>query len=176
MSLIRRVARPLIAAPFVFEGVRCFKDPQRSVAAAPKSFAQVEQWLSDAGIPLNAENLVRVTSAVSVAAGALYATNRMPRVAALGLLATTGVGLAGRRKWSELRGEERTQEIQSLLTDLGLLGAVLLATVDREGYPSLGYRVNKAVERGQKAAARKQRELEKMAKNGQRAVEKKLGA
>src|SRR5699024_12357049 len=77
------------------------------------------------------------------------------------LLATTSVGWAGRKKVWELRGEELTQELRSILTDAGLLGGVLLAVVDTERRPSLGYRANKMEERGQKRAAAKQREIEK---------------
>ncbi|MDV3295462.1 MAG: hypothetical protein LOY01_06525 [Brachybacterium paraconglomeratum] len=40
---------------------------------------------------------------------------------------------------------------------------MLLALVDHDGRPSLGYRANKFVERSQKKAAQKQRELEKKA-------------
>ena len=93
----------------------------------------------------------------------MYATNRRPRAAAAALLLTTSVGWAGRKKVWELRGEERAREIQAILTDAGLLGGVLLAVVDHDGRPSLGYQVNDFVERSQKKAAAKQRELEKKA-------------
>jgi hypothetical protein len=93
----------------------------------------------------------------------MYATNRAPRAAAAALLVTTSVGWAGRKKVWELRGEELVAEVQSILTDAGLLGGVLLAVVDHDGRPSLGYRANKFVERSQKKAAQKQRELEKKA-------------
>src|SRR5699024_3094935 len=95
--------------------------------------------------------------------GRLYGQDRGPGAAAVTLLATTSVGWAGRKKVWELRGEELTQELRSILTDAGLLGGVLLAVVDTEGRPSLGYRANKLVERGQKRAAAKQREIEKRA-------------
>lgn len=60
---------------------------------------------------------------------------------------------------------------------------MLLAVVDHDGRPSLGYQMNRFVERSQKNAQKKQRELEKKAgKVEQKAkatahdVQKKLAA
>src|SRR5699024_11995475 len=103
------------------------------------------------------------TGAIAAGAGVLYATNRCPRAAAVTLLATTSVGWAGRKKVWELRGEELTQELRSILTDAGLLGGVPLAVVDTERRPSLGYRANTLVDRGPERAAATHREIEKRA-------------
>ena len=176
MSLIRRIARPLIAAPFVYEGVRTVKDPRRSTESAQKTFSILDDFLRKNNIPVSSETVVRASAGASVGAALLYATNRAPRVAALTLLATTNIGLAGRKgALSKLSGPERSEEIRGILTDAALLGAVLLAAVDRDGRPSLGYRMNKMVERGQKTAQKKQKEIEKFANESKRAVENSLG-
>src|SRR5699024_7906862 len=112
---------------------------------------------------LDVRTIVRSTGAIAAGAGVLYATNRCPRAAAVTLLATTSVGWAGRKKGWELRGEELTQELRSILTEAGRLGGGLRVVVDTEGRPSLGYRANRLVERGQRRAAAKQREIEKRA-------------
>ncbi len=171
MSLVRRIARPLLAAPFVVEGVRTALHPEREIDVYPQAFDAADSAIAKSAAPgfLDVRTIVRATGAVAAGAGVLYATNRCPRAAAVTLLATTSVGWAGRKKVWELRGEDLTQEIRSILTDAGLLGGVLLAVVDTDGRPSLGYRANKLVERGQKRAAAKQREIEK--KTG--ALEKK---
>ncbi|MDN5600118.1 MAG: hypothetical protein L0G52_06245 [Brachybacterium sp.] len=165
MSLVRRIARPLLAAPFVFEGVRTALHPEREIDVYPQAFDAADSVISKSAAPgfLNVRTIVQVSGAVAAGAGILYATNRCPRGAAVALLATTSVGWAGRKKVWELRGEELTQEVQSILTDAGLLGGVLLAVVDTDGRPSVGYRANKFVERSQKKAAAKQREIEKKA-------------
>lgn len=165
MALVRRIARPLLAAPFVFEGVRTVLRPEREIDVYPQAFDAVDSSLAKTSAPgfLDSRTIVRAAGAVAAGAGLMYATNRCPRTAAAALLLTTSVGWAGRKKVWELRGEERTQEIQAILTDAGLLGAVLLAVVDHDGRPSLGYQVNEFVERSQKKAAAKQRELEKKA-------------
>ncbi|MDN5898894.1 MAG: hypothetical protein L0H74_02375 [Brachybacterium sp.] len=165
MSLVRRIARPLLAAPFVFQGVRTALHPEREIDVYPQAFDAADSAISKTSAPgfLDVRTVIRATGAVAAGAGVLYATNRCPRAAAATLLVTTSIGWAGRKKVWELRGEELTQEVQSILTDAGLLGGVLLAVVDHDGRPSLGYRANKFVERSQKKAAAKQRELEKKA-------------
>ncbi|WP_347041765.1 hypothetical protein [Brachybacterium nesterenkovii] len=172
MSLIRSIARPLLAAPFILEGIRTVKTPEREIDVAPAAFAKVDEKLAASSAPgmIDSRTIVRAAGAVAAGAGVMYATNRAPRAAAVLLLATTSIGFANRRKIWELRGEERMNEIQAILTDAGLLGGVLLAIVDTDGSPSVGYRVNKLVERGQKSAAKKQRELERSAKKLQSKV------
>lgn len=165
MSLIRSIARPLLAAPFILEGARTVVSPDREISVAPSAFARVDEKLAASSAPsmVDSRTIVRAAGAVAAGAGLLYATNRAPRLSAALLLATTSVGFANRRKIWELRGEERMDEIQAILSDAGLLGGVLLAVVDTDGSPSVGYRVNKLVERGQRATAAKQREIEKAA-------------
>lgn len=165
MALVRRIARPLLAAPFVFEGVRTALRPEREIDVYPQAFDAVDSALSKSSAPgfVDSRAVVRAAGVVAAGAGVLYATNRAPRAAAAALLVTTSVGWAGRKKVWELRGEELVAEVQSILTDAGLLGGVLLAVVDHDGRPSLGYRANKFVARSQKKAAQKQRELEKKA-------------
>lgn len=174
MSLIRRIARPLIAAPFILEGVRTAQHPEREIDVAPAAFDQVDKVLSSTSLPrsIDARAIVRGAGVVAAGAGIMYATNRAPRLSAALLLVTTSVGIANRKKLWELRGEERVQELQSILTDAGLLGGVLLAIADTDGSPSVGYRVGKLVERGQKSAAKKQRELQKSADKLGRKVKK----
>lgn len=165
MSLVRRIARPLLAAPFIAEGVHTALRPEREIDVYPQAFKAADSAISRSSAPgfLDSRTIIRATGVLAAGAGVLYATNRNPRLAAGVLLLTTSVGLAGRKKVWTLRGEELTQEVQAILTDAGLLGGVLLALVDNEGRPSIGYRATKFVERSQKTAAEKQREIEKKA-------------
>lgn len=185
MSLVRRIARPLLAAPFILEGIRTAYQPEREIDVYPQAFEAVDSALAKTSTPdfLDARTIIRVSGAVAAGAGILYASNRCPRLAAATLLVTTSVGWAGRKRIWELSGEERMQELQSILTDAGLLGGVLLAVVDHDGRPSVGYRVEKFVERSKKNAEAKQRELEKKAdklgkkaKKSVDATQKKLAA
>lgn len=178
MALVRRIARPLLAAPFIFEGVRTALRPEREIDVCPEAFEAVDTALSKTSAPgfVDVRSIIRVSGAVAAGAGVMYATNRYPRAAAAALLATTSVGWAGRKRVWELRGQERVQEIRSILTDAGLLGGVMLAVVDHEGRPSLGYQMNQFVERSQKAAQKKQRELEKKAGQVEKKAKSSVGA
>lgn len=179
MALVRRIARPLLAAPFVFEGVRTALHPEREIDVFPQAFEAADKSLARVSqVPsfLDMRTIVRATGVVAAGAGLMYATNRCPRLAAVTLLATTSVGWAGRKRVWELRGEDLTGEVQSILTDAGLLGGVLLAAVDHDGKPSLGYRAEQFIERSQKKAAKTQRDLEKKAKGAVGNAQKQLAA
>lgn len=177
MALVRRIARPLLAAPFIFEGVRTALRPEREIDVYPEAFEAVDTALSKTSAPgfVDVRAIIRVSGAVAAGAGVMYATNRYPRTAAAALLLTTSVGWAGRKRVWELRGQERVQEIQSILTDAGLLGGVMLAVVDHDGRPSLGYQVNQFVERSQKKAQKTQRDLEKKAGSVEKKAKDKAG-
>ncbi|MDN5822673.1 MAG: hypothetical protein L0H39_14465, partial [Brachybacterium sp.] len=112
MALVRRIARPLLAAPFIAEGVRTALRPEREIDVYPQAFDAVDSTLSKSSAPgfLDARTIVRATGVIAAGAGLMYATNRRPRAAAAALLLTTSVGWAGRKKVWELRGEERARE------------------------------------------------------------------
>lgn len=163
MALVRRIARPLLAAPFIVEGVRTALHPERDIDVSPEAFGAVDSALTKSSAPgfVDVRGVVRATGAIAAGAGILYATGRCPRAAAATLLLTTSLGWAGRKKVWALRGPELVQEVQAILSDAGLLGGVLLAVVDHDGRPSLSYRAHRFIERSQKKAAAKQRQLER---------------
>lgn len=178
MSLVRRIARPLLAAPFIFQGVRTVMRPEREIDTYPQAFEMVDSTLSQSSLPdaVDARRVLQATGAVAAGAGLLYATDHFPRAAAATLLVTSTVGWAGRKKVWELSGEELKDEVQAILTNAGLLGGVMLAVVDTDGKPSTAYRLHAFVERAQKNAEAKQRELEKKAQSAKKTVAKKTGA
>ena len=71
------------------------------------------------------------------------------------------VDIGGYVVGTNLKGPKLAPKISPNKTWSGLVGGMLLAVVDHDGRPSLGYQVNQFVERSQKKAQRKQRELEK---------------
>lgn len=164
MSLIRRIARPALAAPFIVEGVRTAITPDRA-EVAPGTFDQVDGALEKTSTPafVDTRTLLRVSGAVAATAGVLFAVGKSPRAAATVLLLTTTVGVSGRKKVWELKGTERTEEIQSILKDVALLGAVMIAAVDRDGKPSFAYQLGKYRDQAQKSAEKTQHQIEKKA-------------
>src|SRR5659263_755116 len=85
MSVTRLIARPMLAAYFVADGIDAVRKPQSHV----QKFARVQPLLERAGVPpvlsADATMLTRVTGAISAIAGLCLATGRRPRTAALTL-------------------------------------------------------------------------------------------
>lgn len=172
MTLVRKVARPLLAAMFVKGGWDALRNPgSRAAKAAPL----VEQVSGPLRLPNDPELLVRANGAAMVGGGALLAIGRFPRVAATvlaGSLVPTTV--AGHPFWTETDPAKRKQQQQHFLKNLGLLGGLLLAAVDTEGKPGLAYRAGMATHAAGRAARTTRREARHLAKSARR--EAKLAA
>jgi putative oxidoreductase len=148
MMILRRVARPLLAAIFVSGGVEMLRNPKQPMQAAEpvvdKTVGQVEDKLPDQ-VPTDTESLVKLDGMIKVGAGLALAFNRFPRVAALllagSLVPTT---LAGHRFWESTDPGERAQQRIDFVKNLGLLGGLLIASADTNGKPSLNWRARHA--------------------------------
>lgn len=91
MNLLRVVARPLLAAPFIADGVDALMHPRFHVERAAGVRPLIDKATDAVGLePLTDQQLAvatRVTGAVTVVAGLRFALGRKPRVAALTLAA-----------------------------------------------------------------------------------------
>ena len=137
--LIRRIARPMLATIFVAGGVDQLRDPVHQAELA-------EPLVSRTG--LDTTTVVRADGAVKVVAGIALAFGRAPRLSALalaaGLVPTTA---ATHRFWEVDDPDQRAAEQVQFTKNVGLLGGLLLASVDTEGKPSLGWRARRAADR-----------------------------
>ncbi|WP_030714654.1 DoxX family membrane protein [Streptomyces sp. NRRL F-2580] len=149
MAVVRKLARPLLAAPFVTGGLRTLRRPEAVVEVAQPIVQPVVRAVGKrvpalAGDPLR---LVRATGAIQAAAGLLFATGRAPRLAALTLAATlVPTSLAAHAFWTVEDPEERARQRAHFLTDLSALGGLLIAAADTHGKPSLAYRSRHALD------------------------------
>ena len=146
MSPIRSLARPLLAAAPVLDGVAALRDP------APRAAVLEQAGLSQP------QQLVQASAAAKVLGGLAFATGRLPRASAL-LLATTTAGSA----WVHSSTTSGDARRSGLLTDLGLVGGLLLAAADtggRESVPHAAARVSRRAQRkAGKAATRAEQRL-----------------
>src|SRR3954452_21928734 len=143
--MIRRVARPMIAGMFIVGGLDAFQHPDTKAAKAEKVAPTVARTF---GLPDDTTTLVRINGAVQVGAGALFALGRLPRLAALALAGSlVPTTLAGHPFWEETDKLARAMQRIHFLKNVGMLGGLLLAAVDTEGRPSLGWRAHRAAER-----------------------------
>jgi putative oxidoreductase len=168
MTLVRRLARPLLAASFIAAGVDAVLHP---MPAAETMRPLVDRFAPAVGLPADAELAVRATGALQIAAGALFALGRLPRVSAVLLAASVLPSAAGgtpfwREKDPQVRAEQRTE----LLRTAGLLGGALLGAVDTEGRPGLAWRGRRAVAQAEKAGRRAARDAKRSAKHARAAA------
>lgn len=143
MDLLRAAARPLLAAPFILDGLDALTRPKRHV----KKFAKVQPVLERAGLPpfLTADisMLTRATGAVSVVAGLGLATGRSPRTCAA-LLAVINVPLTAVNNpvWMAADGPAKKAALSGMLRGAAIGGGLTLAAFDRQGRPSLRWRLD----------------------------------
>ncbi len=171
MTLVRRVARPMLSAIFVVQGL----DQLRHPSALQGKVAPFAARLGPLGLPDDPELLVRANGATMVTAGALLATGRVPRLASLALAGSlVPTTYVGHPFWAESDpAAARTQRI-GFLKNLGLLGGLLLAAVDTEGRPGLAYRAGMAGASARRTGRTARREARHLARSARR--EAKLAA
>ena len=153
--LIRRIARPMLAAVFVASGVDTLRNPAPRVKAAAPLVAKGEQALPDEitdRVPTDPDTLVKINAAVQVGGGLLLASGRFPRLAALGLAGSlVPTTLAGHAFWAETEPAAKAAQRTQFLKNVGLLGGLLIAAVDTEGKPSVAWRTRRGAEHAHKA-------------------------
>ncbi|MGY1914912.1 hypothetical protein [Blastococcus sp. SYSU DS0973] len=177
--LVRRIARPLLAAPFVYGGVSTLRKPQDRVpGAAPvvEKIADTADKQLPVEVPRDVEQWVKVDAAIKVAAGSLFALNKFPRLTAIVLSASiVPTTLAGHRFWEHDDPTEQFGQISNFLKNTGLLGGLLLAAVDTEGKPSVGYRTRRAAKRAADATEKNYEKAQKRALKAQKKTSRKAG-
>ncbi|MFC7406348.1 DoxX family protein [Georgenia alba] len=145
MTALRLLARPMLAAPFVADGVDALLHPKDHV----EKVRNVQPVLEKAGVPpallADPTLIVRASGAVTALSGLLLATGRNPRTAALTLAAITlPATLAKNPVWQATTPQERSGHVAGLLKGVGLCGGALLAAADLAGMPSWSWRVANA--------------------------------
>jgi putative oxidoreductase len=170
MKPVRTAARAMLASIFVIQGVRSVLKPDVTADTASRVTDPLKPLLEkvDPRIPTDAATLVRIKGASDVVAGVALATGHFTRPAALVLAANlVPTTVAGHPFWDRSRPDSKAQQTQ-FLKNLGLLGGLLLAAVDTEGRPGLGYRASHAVDRSQHSIKRSQRSVKRAVRTAKR--------
>ncbi|MPZ85736.1 MAG: DoxX family membrane protein [Actinophytocola sp.] len=146
--ILRRVARPLLAAIFVSGGIETLRNPKPHIQAAEPVLDRTVGRVRDklpAQLPTDPESLVKLDAAVKIGAGTALGLGRFPRLAALllagSLVPTTA---AAHRYWEYEDPQERAAQQVHFLKNLGLLGGLMLAASDTHGKPSVAWRTKRA--------------------------------
>ncbi|EID13215.1 hypothetical protein MXEN_11580 [Mycobacterium xenopi RIVM700367] len=148
--LIRRIARPLLSAVFIGQGIETLRNPSASVDAARPAAAGLRRLPEPVGtkVPSDDETFARLNAAVQVGGGVLLATGKLPRIASAVLACTVIPGSLGAHMfWTEPDPQRKAEKRRDFLTDLSLLGGLIIASADTAGKPSLGWRGRQAASR-----------------------------
>ncbi|MGZ6881128.1 MAG: DoxX family protein, partial [Mycobacteriaceae bacterium] len=155
--LIRRLARPMLATMFIAGGVDTLRNPGGRPHAAAPLIAKGEQILPDRitdNIPTNPDTLVKINAAVQLGGGLLLASGHLPRMASLALAGSlVPTTVAGHAFWEETDPAVKSAQRIHFLKNVSLLGGLLIAAVDTEGKPSLGWRSRRATKRANRVVA-----------------------
>jgi uncharacterized membrane protein YphA (DoxX/SURF4 family) len=154
--LIRRVARPLLSAVFIGQGIAALRSPQRAADAARPVLDGLHRLPDQAAtkVPDDPETFARINAAVQIGGGVLLASGKLPRLASVALAATVIPGsMGGHLFWTESDPQLKAAQRRDFLTDLSLIGGLMIAAVDTEGRPSLGWRGRRAARKASKAVA-----------------------
>jgi uncharacterized membrane protein YphA (DoxX/SURF4 family) len=145
--LIRRIARPMLSAVFISRGVDALRSPKPAADAARPTLEGLSKLPDPVGtnIPSNAETVARINAAVQIGGGLLLASGKLPRLASAALAFSVVPGSLGAHTfWSEADPQRKAGERRAFLTDVSLIGGLIIAAVDTEGKPSLGWRGRRA--------------------------------
>ncbi len=156
MPLVRLLARPLLSSMFIAGGINSLKNAdylaQRASPVTDKLSPAVDKATSALPISLDSKQMVQLNGVVHVVAGAMLATGKAPRLAALALVATLiPTTFGGHRFWEETDPQQRANQRIHFFKNLSMTGGLMLASVDTEGKPSMAWRA-----RHQASVARQQ--------------------
>jgi putative oxidoreductase len=161
MSMVRFVARSLLAGYFVVHGAQAVKNPDPFVADAEGVAGKLSPLLHrvapeqiSARVPDDTRSLVRLNGAVQVVGGLALATG-LGRRAGAGALAAALIPttLAEHAFWAVKDDPAaRTAKLGQFLKNAALFGGLLIAAGDTEGAPGLAWRTKHGLDSAKKTA------------------------
>lgn len=180
MTLLRNVARPMLASMFVTGGVAALRNPQALVAAAQPVADAIVPMAKSAGVPIpeDTATLVRIEGAIHLGAGLMLATGRLPRLSSLVLAATlVPTTVAGHAFWKAPTPTIKADDMVHFFKNVSTIGGLLMATLDPEPHKKVLVLRAKdaAVEAGgsvREAALKASKRAEKSAKKSQKKARK----
>src|SRR5579875_1004116 len=163
MSVLRPVARPMLASIFILQGIDSLLHPDTKAPAAEKVVRPLAERVP--AVPDQVEQAVRLNGAVQVVAGSLLAIGKFPRLSAAALVASLiPTTAAGHRFWESNDKQERAQQKVHFLKNVSMLGGLLIAAGDTAGNPSIAWRGRHAAGTAKREAALQAKTLQAEAK------------
>lgn len=146
----------MLAAVFIGQGFEALRSPKPAAEAARPTLEGLQK-LPDpvgSGLPSDPETFAKITAAVQIGGGLLLASGRLPRLASAALAATViPANLGAHMFWDEPDQQLKAEKRRAFLTDLSLLGGLIIASADTAGKPSLGWRGRRAARKVSEAVS-----------------------
>ncbi|MGA7207254.1 MAG: DoxX family protein [Specibacter sp.] len=159
MSIVRVLARPMLASSFILSGL----DRMRHADQTAEQLSPVLGRIS-AALPVEAseKNLARIVAGTQLGAGVLLATGKFSRPAAVLLALTAGLTTVVEYRSAPISTKEgKAHRRSQLAKNIGLLGGALLASVDTAGRPGLAWRAGRLIDSGKKTTAKQLKNADK---------------
>lgn len=137
----------MLSAVFITRGVDALRSPKPAADATRPTLEGLSKLPDPVGtnVPSDAETVARVNAAVQIGGGLLLATGKLPRLASSVLALSVVPGsLGGHAFWQQTDPQRKADERRAFVTDISLIGGLIIASVDTEGKPSLGWRGRRA--------------------------------
>jgi putative oxidoreductase len=173
MSLIRLVARPLLASTFALGAVNAFKNaPALEEKAKPVTDVVAPQLQKAVPqLPNDPVTLVRINAGIQLLAALALAKGTAPRlsstVLAASLVPTT---IAGHPFWEESDPGAKQQQLLHFAKNASVLGGLILAAVDTEGRPGVAWRAQHAGRTAARTARREAKHVRREATLAAKAI------
>ena len=171
MSVIRFLARPMLASSFVITGL----DKLKNADDTARQLSPVLRRASES-LPFQADEkvLARVIGGAQLGAGALLGLGKMSRFAATFLAVTSALNTYVEWRSADISTKEgRNARRAQLLKNISLTGGVLLASVDTAGRPSLAWRAEHLAADAKKVTGKQIKRADKAVR---KAVDHAVGA
>ena len=151
MSLVRLIARPMLASAYISNGLWRVRNSESSGEALKPFFKAAEKAVP---VPFDAQTIARGAGIAQIGAGTLLAIGKFPRISAtilagtylLDIVATSKEDTKTHEAQKHTRRKASENQRPSLLVRTSLLGGALLASVDTAGKPGLAWRAQHAAE------------------------------
>jgi uncharacterized membrane protein YphA (DoxX/SURF4 family) len=146
----------MLAAVFIGQGFEALRSPKPAAEAARPALEGLQKLPDPVGssVPSDPETLARITAAVQIGGGLLLASGRLPRLASAALAGTViPANLGAHMFWDEPDQQLKAEKRRAFLTDLSLLGGLIIASADTAGKPSLGWRGRRAARKVSEAVS-----------------------
>jgi putative oxidoreductase len=152
MPITRLISRPMLASMFIAGGIDQLRDPGSKAKQAETVTKVVADRVSF--LPKDPETLVRINGGVQVAAGAMLAIGRLPRLSAAllagSLVPTT---LAEHAFWSEQDEQARAAQQVHFMKNVAMMGGLLVAASDAKANKRIVRRAERRQEKARDKAA-----------------------